>query len=149
MSGENIPKTPKDDVPFTFSPCSQVTSNHTHRELNSCLDCMHYIFLNHPILCKVFQFTSELRKDVSISHHKSFKRSVVFPVNFSELKMMIYVNEVVLDILPYIYFNCTSFTGMCIFIKNRLNTLHKYMYLWTYCDTLTTYTLNVKPSQNV
>lgn len=31
-----------------------------------------------------------------------------------------------LSIIPRVYFNCTSFTGKCIFIKNRSKVLHKY-----------------------
>lgn len=39
---------------------------------------------------------------------------------------------VILDNFPFIYFNCTFLTGMCICIKNGPSVLHKY--LQTYYD---------------
>lgn len=36
------------------------------------------------------------------------------------------MNEVILDIFPPIHFNCSSFTDMCTFIKNRPNVQYKY-----------------------
>lgn len=44
------------------------------------------------------------------------------------------MNGVILEIFPFIDFNCTSFTGLCIFIKNLPDALHKY--LGTYYDYL-------------
>lgn len=37
------------------------------------------------------------------------------------------VNEIILENFPFIYFNITSFTGMCIIINNRPTVLHKYL----------------------
>lgn len=37
------------------------------------------------------------------------------------------MNEIMLEIFPFTYFNCTFFTGICIFIKNHPNVLHKYL----------------------
>lgn len=37
------------------------------------------------------------------------------------MKIDLVVNEEILEFIPFIVFNCTSLTGVCIFIKNREN----------------------------